>query len=153
MKLFLVQHGDAVAKELDPERPLSERGQQDVQAMAGFLSQAGISAQQVLHSGKRRAQQTAAILAEAMLTAGKPKTVSGIAPNDDVGVFAEALAGWKQDTVVVGHLPFMARLVSLLLSGDAERELIRYQPGSVVCLERGEAGAWCINWMLRPELL
>ena len=66
---------------------------------------------------------------------------------------AAAIADWDQDTVVVGHLPFMARLVSLLLSGDAARELVRYQPGSVVCLERNEAGVWGINWMLRPELL
>jgi len=153
MKLYLVQHGDAVAKEVDPGRPLSDRGQRDVQAMAGFLKQAGIGAQQVLHSGKRRAEQTAVILASAMLTAGVPQTVSGIAPNDDVGVFARAIADWNQDTVVVGHLPFMARLLSLLLSDDAERELIRCQPGTVVCLERSEAGAWGINWMLRPELL
>ncbi len=153
MKLFLVQHGDAVAGEIDPERRLSEQGLHDAQALAGFLKQAGIGAQRVLHSGKRRAEQTAAILAEAVLTAGQPQAVSGIAPNDDVSVFAQGLGGWNQDTLVVGHLPFMARLVAVLLSGDAERELVRYQPASVVCLERNDRGVWCINWMLRPELL
>ena len=122
MKLYLVQHGDALARDVDPERPLSDRGQHEVQAMAGFLSQAGIRARCVQHSGKRRAEQTAAMLAEAVLMAGRPQAVPGIAPNDDVGVFADGIAGWTEDTLVVGHLPFMARLVALLLTGDAESE-------------------------------
>ena len=153
MKLYLVQHGDAVAKDVDPERPLSERGQQDVQAMAGFLSQAGIRARWVQHSGKRRAEQTAAMLAEAVLITGRPQAVPGIAPNDDVGVFADGIAGWTQDTLVVGHLPFMARLAALLLTGDAEGEPLCYRPGTVVCLERRATSGWCLSWMLGPELL
>ena len=153
MKLYLVQHGDAVANDIDPERPLSDRVQQDVLAMAGFLGQAGIRARCVQHSGKRRAEQTAAMLAEAVLIAGRPQAVSGIAPNDSVGVFADSIAGWTQDTLVVGHLPFMARLVALLLTGDAEREAVCYRPGTVVCLERSQAPGWCLRWMLRPELL
>jgi phosphohistidine phosphatase len=153
MKLYLVQHGDAVAKDIDPERPLSDRGQQDVRAMAGFLRQAGVRARCVQHSGKRRAEQTAATLAAAVLMEGRPRAVPGIAPNDDVGVFASSIADWTQDTLVVGHLPFMARLVALLLTGDAERERVCYRPGTVVCLERSEASGWCLSWMLGPELL
>ena len=153
MKLYLVQHGDALARDVDPERPLSDRGQHEVQAMAGFLRQAGIRARCVQHSGKRRAEQTAAMLAEAVLMAGRPQAVPGIAPNDDVGVFADSIAGWTEDTLVVGHLPFMARLVALLLTGDAEPEPVCYRPGTVVCLERSEAPEWCLSWMLGPELL
>ena len=44
MKLYLVPPGDAVAKEVDPERPLSDRGRDEVRAMAGFLRRAGIRA-------------------------------------------------------------------------------------------------------------
>ena len=153
MKLYLVQHGDAVAKDVDPERPLSETGRRDVRALAGFLEQAGIRVQRILHSGKRRAEQTAAILAETVLMTGAPQTVSGIAPNDDVGAVADRIAGWTQEVLVVGHLPFMARLVSLLLTGEPERAAVCYQPGTVVCLERSDASDWCINWMLRPQLL
>jgi phosphohistidine phosphatase len=54
---------------------------------------------------------------------------------------------------VVGHLPFLSRMVSQLLCGDPERELVAYLPGSVVCLERSKAGQWTLLWMLRPELL
>jgi phosphohistidine phosphatase len=56
------------------------------------------------------------------------------------------------DTMVVGHLPFMAKLVSHLVTGDDSPTLVAYQPGAVVCLELIEKD-WQINWMVRPELL
>ncbi len=153
MKLYLVQHGDALSKEIDPERPLSEKGQHDVQKTANFLMQAGVRVQSVLHSGKTRAQQTAVTLARAVMPDGKVETVGGIAPNDDVAAFAATLESVVEDTFVVGHLPFMGRLVAYLLVGGVDREVVSYQPGSVVCLERTESATWHLNWMLRPELL
>src|SRR5688572_29245639 len=37
MRLYLVQHGEAVPEQVDPQRPLSEAGRRDVQAMARLL--------------------------------------------------------------------------------------------------------------------
>jgi phosphohistidine phosphatase len=153
MKLYLVQHGEAVSKDMDPDRPLSTRGETDVGNMGRFLALADVRAQKVLHSGKTRAEQTATILAEKLMPARPVEPVSGIAPNDPADAFVADLELWDQDTLVVGHLPFMARLVALLLCGDARREIVAYQPGSVVCLERDGSGNWCLNWMVRPELL
>jgi broad specificity phosphatase PhoE len=39
MRLYLVQHGDAVPEQLDPERPLSAAGRQDVEAVARLLAE------------------------------------------------------------------------------------------------------------------
>jgi phosphohistidine phosphatase len=151
MKLYLVQHGEAVAKDIDPERPLSEQGVLDVTAIAGVLHHAGIRVERVWHSGKRRAEQTAGILAKKVAKAAAVEPVDGIRPNDPVVVFVEDADVWGQDTLVVGHLPFMARLVSLLTTGDPEQAVVSYSPGSVVCLERRDTD-WVILWMLRPEL-
>jgi phosphohistidine phosphatase len=153
MKLYLVQHGDAVSKGIDPNRPLSETGQSDVRSMAVFLGAAGIHVQTILHSGKTRAEQTAIMLAEGMRLDTTVEAIAGVAPNDSVDEFARTLVSQNQDTMVVGHLPFMARLAALLLAGDAEQDLVAYRPGSVACLERLESGAWHLNWMMRPELL
>ena len=60
---------------------------------------------------------------------------------------------WEDDTLVVGHLPFMARLVALLTTGDSESDIVAYCPGSVVCLERADAGHWVVQWMIRPDIL
>lgn len=153
MKLFLVQHGDAVSKDIDPQRPLSERGQRDVEKIAVLLGQAGICAERVLHSGKPRAQQTALVLAKAVIVGGDCEPITGMAPNDPVDTFAKNLATWTEDTFLVGHLPFMSRLVSLLVVADQEREIVAYQPGSVVCLEQTQSGRWAVSWMVRPDLL
>ena len=153
MKLYLVQHGEAVSKQEDPERPLSEQGLQDVQAMADFLGEAGVSVARIWHSGKRRAEQTAEVLARTLLTGGKAEAVGGLNPNDPVAEFAADADVWDEDTLVAGHLPFMSRLVSLLVTGDADVERVQYQPGSVVCLERLDAEQWVVAWMMRPQLL
>ncbi|MCG6885994.1 MAG: phosphohistidine phosphatase SixA [Proteobacteria bacterium] len=153
MKLFLVQHGEALSKEIDPDRPLSEAGWRDVQKLADFLSHLDMGVQRVWHSGKTRAEQTAGLLAQAILPHGQAESVSGLAPNDDVIAFAARLDTGGPATVLVGHLPFMARLTANLLVGDPQTELVTFKPGSMVCLEYTEGDGWRLDWMLRPELL
>ena len=153
MKLYLAQHGEACAKELDPERPLTEQGKHDVARLAEFVSQAGIRVEHVIHSGKLRAQQTAEILAVKMAP-GIELEVSGLmSPNDNVKAFDWQSESWDKDILLVGHLPFMARLVSHLVVGDDSEMIAAYQPGSMVCLEHIDDTGWQINWMIRPELL
>jgi len=153
MKLYLIQHGEAISKQEDPGRPLSERGVQDVQALAVLLGNAGVKVARVWHSGKRRAEQTAEILATAVLSGGRIESVEGINPNDPASEFATDADVWDEDTLVVGHMPFMSRLVSLLTTGDTGTEMVQYQPGSLVCLERVDAEQWVITGMLRPDML
>ena len=38
--------------------------------------------------------------------------------------------------VLVDHLPFLDRLASLLVVGDADRSIVRFQMGGIVCLVR-----------------
>ncbi len=153
MKLYLVQHGEACAKDVDPERPLTERGVQDVERMAAFLARAGVRVERVIHSGKRRAAQTAQRLARAVAPGVEPEESGLINPNDNPKAFDWQSESWGQDCLVVGHLPFMARLVSHLLVDDEDRPTVAFEPGSIVCLERGDAARWHLCWMIRPELL
>ena len=153
MKLYLAQHGHAVSREQDPERPLSDQGEQDVHSMAARLGRAGVRVTRVWHSGKRRAEQTAGILAKKVLSGRNTECIKGLGPNDPVAEFATDADVWDEDTLVVGHLPFMSRLLSLLLVNDAGHELVRFSPGSVVCLEHDATDCWVISWLLRPELL
>jgi phosphohistidine phosphatase len=153
MRIYLTQRGLAVPKEIDPERPLSEQGRGDLRRLAGFLGGAGVRVEQVVHSGKARAEQTASLLADAVLAAGRAQARAGLGPNDPVEPLAAALQAWSADTLLVGHLPFLGRLASLLLASDPERPTLAFQPGSMACLERDTAGQWTLLWMLRPELL
>lgn len=153
MKLYLVQHGEAVSKEMDPERPLSERGRADVQRLARLMQADGIRVDRVIHSGKQRAAQTARILAQVMAPDVVLQVSENINPNDNVKVFDWQRECNNRDLLAVGHLPFMAKLASHLLSHDENIVPVAFSPGSMVCLEYlGETG-WQLDWMLRPELL
>ena len=151
MRLYLVQHGEAVAKEIDPDRPLSTQGISDVTRVANFLQQSGITASKILHSGKTRARQTAEIVVHILLNNGHIKAIDGIAPNDRVETFAMTIPTLESDTMIVGHLPFMAKLAAWLVTADENQPLVTYQPGSVVCLEQDESCNWQIQWMIRPD--
>ena len=52
MRIYLTQLGLAAPNDVDPDRPLSEQGREDVRRLADFLGSAGIEVEQVLHSGK-----------------------------------------------------------------------------------------------------
>ncbi len=152
MKLYLVQHGEAVSKAENPERPLSEQGQSDIERLAAFLA-GDIQVSRVIHSGKERASQTAKILAAALSSGAGVEAVDGINPKDATGPFARDLSKISGDTLIVGHLPFMAKLTNRLVTGSENTTVAAFRPGTVVCLESVEKGNWQVQWMLRPELL
>jgi phosphohistidine phosphatase len=124
-----------------------------MQAMADFLRGAGIRVERVWHSGKSRAEQTAQLLAKAVLPRGRIEQVGGIGPDDDVAGFVSDADVWEQDILVVGHLPFLSRLVARLVAGVPEHEVVGFVPGSMVCLQRRDIDRWLLLWMIRPELL
>jgi phosphohistidine phosphatase len=153
MRLYLVQHAEALPKEVDPDRPLSEKGRKEAHRLAEFVGKHGVRVSRVLHSGKRRARETAELLAETISSKDDIEASSGLDPNDPIDPFAEQLSRWEQDVAVVGHLPFMDKLVADLVAGSEDHGTVAFQPGAMVCLERAETGGWTIAWMLRPELL
>lgn len=150
MKLYLVQHGNSLTKEENPECPLSDKGEQDVHRMSNHMKKIGVNVKRLLHSTKLRAKQTAEILAPAV--SATAEEMVGLKPMDPVEEIQAKLAGWEGDTMLVGHLPFMSKLVSLLLDRDPDTPTVQYQQGSVVCLEQID-NHWVINWMLTPDLI
>ena len=81
------------------------------------------------------------------------ETHGSINPMDMPTVIAEEIGQWQQDVLIVGHLPFLAKLVTLLVSDHEDPAIVSFTPGTMVCLEQIDIGEWQINWMLRPELL
>lgn len=153
MKLYLVQHGEAHSKTEDAERPLTKKGQRDVKALAKFLSLAAIKPDKIIHSGKLRAKQSAEILSNKIAPELTPESVGIINPDDDPKAFIWQDESWDHDTLVVGHMPFMSKLVSILVTETEAYKVVNFLPGSIVCVIRDEHQKWQIEWMLRPELL
>ncbi len=156
MFLYLVQHGEAKSKVEDPERPLNETGRANARKSAAFFKQLDVPLSVIWHSGKARAEQTAAILAWSISAEEHLKGRDGLNPTDDVEPVKKELDECQLETVaIVGHLPFLSRLASALLTGDAGIEPIAFKNTGIVCLSRQEppAPAWKLEWVIPPSLM
>ncbi|MHC4462741.1 MAG: phosphohistidine phosphatase SixA [Planctomycetota bacterium] len=153
MELYLVQHAKAASKQIDPQRPLTEEGCRDIQKVAAFIKPLTLFVDYLWHSGKKRAEQTAEVLAEAIKVKEGTIVHEGLGPNDDVTALKNELIMRQQDIMIVGHLPFLSKLASLLLSGDESANTVAFKNGGIVCLSRSEAGQWQIECMVTPEII
>lgn len=147
-RIYLAQHGLAVDKTENPERPLSEAGIQQSEAIAKHLHATGVSVSQIFHSGKLRARQTAEIFAST-LNINTLSTSDQLSPNDDVTQTTSLLD--IDNALYIGHLPHLEKLVSFLITGDTETNIIKFQNSAVACLEKAN-DEFSIKWYLTPAL-
>ena len=146
MRLYLIQHGESAPEEVDPSRPLTDKGKSDVAGTAGFLKKAGARVDEVWHSTKLRAKQTAELLG---LKA--PVEKQGLKPNDPVAPIAKLIEKSETDLAIVGHLPFLSKLTSLLVCGKEDQPIVQFKQGGALCLEKQESG-FVVCWMVMPGL-
>lgn len=152
MRLYLVQHGEAISKDVNPDRPLTEKGRADSQKTVVFLKKAGIAVNSIWHSTKTRAIETASIFARE-LSVERVEQKDGLAPNDPVDNVFSSIANIEDDTMVVGHLPFLQKLVSLSLTGLESNGIIRFSMAGCVCLEKDESSKWVLVFAITPDSL
>lgn len=152
MKLYLVRHGEAKPAEIDPSRGLTTKGIQDVTKVAKLVGNAGLKVDEILHSGKARAQQTASILGDHITVRHGVFDSEGLSPNDDPSIWATRLSGLTEDAMLVGHLPHLARLAACLVCDDPTSLLVTFNSAGVICLTRSQEG-WAIEWMIIPDII
>jgi len=153
MRVYLVRHGEALPKDVDPGRGLSDVGRKGVEKVAAFLKRQAIEVEAVWESGKKRATQTAEIMASVVSSKEGVVCQAGMAPSDPVGPIVEKLASLEGDYMLVGHLPFLSILASHLILGRAEPDVVNLPAAALVCLDRAVSGIWAVSWMVIPELL
>ena len=151
MPVYLVQHGEAKPETEDPLRPLTDCGREGVQRVARHAAPLKLPVSEIRHSGKLRARQTAEILAAALAPGRDVRQMDGLAPGDDPGKARAVVESAVEPLMLVGHLPHLSRLASLLLVGDSGREIVRLRDGAIVCLVKVE-DRWLLQWILTPEL-
>ena len=153
MWLYLVRHGEALHKEEDPERGLSEEGRRDAEKVAAFLKGQAIVVEAVWESGKKRATQTAEIMAGALTSKAGVVRQAGMGPMDPVTPIIKKLSSLKGDYMLVGHMPFLSILTSRLVLGTEDPDVVLFREVTVVCLEKGPNGQWAVGWMVTPGIL
>ena len=151
MKLYLMRHGEALSPQADPERGLTDNGKLKIESVAKYLHQQGLTFQQIFHSKKKRAQQTAEIMAHIISPKVKPALHKNITPNDDPNLIVTEVNSWDKDTLITSHLPFVPNLVTLLTGKDAFLSAISFETGTIVCLEKDSASKWNVQWATSPS--
>jgi phosphohistidine phosphatase len=148
--IYLVHHGDAVGPEVDASRPLSDRGRAAVLLLADEAARRGVKPERIWHSGKLRARQTA----EAFLRLCNPFATftaeRGLQPDDPPAWMRARLAGETGHVMIVGHMPFLPRLLRLLYAEDPDTSSRTFPLHGMVAMEP-DAENWKEIWRLEKD--
>lgn len=150
MNFYLVRHGDALPGTLDPRRPLSRLGLEQVEQVARVAAARQAQVSTILHSGILRAEQTAEIMAHHLRPQRGVQRITGLAPHDDPAIAKGELEAASVPVMVVGHLPHLNRLAGLLISGDGDRDTVTFSPATLVCVAH-EGSLWRLAWVLNAD--
>ncbi len=147
-RLYFAQHGIAVNKTDDPERPLSKDGINQTQAVARQLHALEMPVSTIFHSDKLRARQTAEIFSS-ILNVTKTSEIENLAPNDETSLIRQNLS--LCNALYIGHLPHMEKLVSSLVTGDENASIIKFQNSAVVCLGKNGDRYQILSYITPPR--
>ena len=155
LKLWLARHGEAVDPERarsDFERPLTERGRQQVAEMTRWLMGREPAPELILHSPLVRAQQTAQTIAAEIgdddLTV---RVENALAPGVDLDDLLHRVASTTAERILcVGHQPDMSRCLAGMIGGGD----FSYSPGTIAEIEfpgpiLRHAGR--LGWLAKPN--
>ena len=151
MKLYLVRHGEAISSLTDPASPLSPQGKLEVLQVGNLLAKLSQNIATICHSSKLRAHETAHLIASSIAFTGEIKQIKGLEPNDDIFHLIDLINMESQEVCYVGHMPFMAKLVSQLVHKNEFDDTIIFNTSTMICLEKQNATDWKIMWILNPE--
>ncbi|MFN3412598.1 MAG: phosphohistidine phosphatase SixA [Thermoanaerobaculum sp.] len=144
-QLLFIRHGEAAGAHFpggDADRPLTEAGQRQAEAVAATLARLNIKPLRVFASPLRRAQETAEALKEAGLIE-RVEVCEALLPEKGVGALVAFVATLGEGVfALVGHEPLLSATVETLCFG-APHGTLALGKGSLCVLEKDEG-----NWRL-----
>jgi phosphohistidine phosphatase len=160
MNLFILRHGIAVEPgtpgfENDADRPLIPKGERRIRSAAAAMKKSELSFDLILSSPFIRAKQTAEIVASELKLKKRLEFFDGLISGGNPKALIHALNELKpapENILLVGHEPYLSRLISLLVSGGADAA-IEMKKGGLCKLEAGALRhGQCarLAWLLTP---
>lgn len=168
MHLYLLRHGVAADLSLgikrDADRPLTKDGWKKMRDEARGMQKLGIEFDLIFTSPYLRTRQTAMAVAEVYefdadsivsiesLASGKPFAHP---PYRNPEVFADIGAYDFQKALIVGHMPDMSEMASLLLTGGLNAQF-EFKKGSLCLIEVDglpPRHPGVLRWLLTPKQL
>lgn len=159
MELYLIRHADALAlgergTTSDEERPLSEKGEAQSEAVARALMQRGIMLDKLYTSPLLRTRQTAEILLRVW---AKPELIlencNQLAPGGKPRKLSKQLLKSGGDKIgLVGHMPDLGDFAAWLLgTKKAQIDIAKAGIVHISCGELAGKGLGALEWMVTPE--
>jgi phosphohistidine phosphatase len=163
MRISLLRHGIAVDRgtpgyDDDSQRPLTAKGERRMRRAAEGMLALGLMHDSVVSSPYRRALQTADIVARVLKVSDGPHLSDTLAPDGDPRRLIEELQSTdraSQDLMLVGHEPYLSRLISTLLIGNPSLPVVM-RKGGLCTLESDTLRFGCcaqLIWLLTPRQL
>ncbi|MBF0495076.1 MAG: phosphohistidine phosphatase SixA [Deltaproteobacteria bacterium] len=157
MDLYLIRHGQALSKGIDPEEPLSSAGRDQIRICARMLTKVGVKLDAILTSPKKRAEESAIICAqetgfpEGEITA--TELLKPMAEEKEAVAYLGRFVGHPA-VLVAGHLPSLARIAAHLLTDRAELGLFT-DNGTLAKIQVTTFGTLGgrLQWYITPELV
>jgi phosphohistidine phosphatase len=137
MRLSLLRHGIAADSgspeyEHDSERPLTPKGERRMRRIAKGMQGSGLSYDLILSSPFQRAKQTADIITQVLSTPEGVMLTETLTPEGNPRQLIEVLRTdhrERQEALLIGHEPYLSRLISTLLTGGPNLSVVMKRGG------------------------
>jgi phosphohistidine phosphatase len=144
--IYLVHHADAVEPGADPQRPLSPAGRAHAETLATEAAARGVKPVAIWHSGKLRARQTAEPFLRLCNPLAEFSAIRGLQPSDPPEWIRDLVIGEVRELMLVGHMPNLPRVLTLLVRGS-EPPVLGFPMHGAIALEPS-GGLWVERWRL-----
>ena len=149
MYLLLMQHAKSKSAEDDPDRGISESGKEETAAVSSRLKSYDFQLEEIWHSTKKRSRETAEIVTSFNNLKNKISEKDFLSPMDEVKPAVKVLNTFNKNIMIVGHLPFLSKLASSLITGSEDFEPVKFINSSIVIFVR-ENNKWKILSLITP---
>ena len=161
MNLYFLRHGLAVDRSTpgfkkDADRPLTPKGKQRMWRVAEAMTALELEFDVIFSSPYLRAMQTAEIVAEASDLRRDLVFINALTPDGSPQALIERIKELKakpKNILLVGHEPYLGKLVSLLTAGSTNLALDLKKGGlckvEIETLRLGRCGT--LTWLLTPK--
>jgi phosphohistidine phosphatase len=156
--LYVLRHAIAAPRDgelPDGERPLTRKGREKLEKVVRGMRRLELAFDEVWTSPLVRARDTAAVVADAF---GKPLVeTQHLLPGASAQKLVQQIAARRAagDLILVGHEPFLSRLVAVLVAGETTANVTLRKAGlcklALTRIEYGRCAA--LEWLLTPGLL
>lgn len=168
MLIYLLRHGIAAefgegGVRRDEDRPLTSEGRAKMKVSAKAMREMGLEFDYIFTSPYLRTVQTARIVAEEFGLEEQVIEIDSLASGNvfshrwghNADAFIDISAYDFESALLVGHMPDVSELASVLLSGERHL-MVEFKKGGLCCIEVSGLPSHppgILRWMLTPKQL